>query len=48
MNKQHWNWIRLAGDVPELVLIDCIQLAYQTVFMKLTKKKQREIAENRR
>ena len=47
MNKQHWNSILLAGDVPEPVLIDCIQLAYQTVFMKQTKKKQREIAENR-
>ena len=46
MNKQHWNSLLLAGDVPEPVLIDCIQLAYQTVFMKLTKKKQREIAES--
>ncbi|MBI4856733.1 MAG: MmcQ/YjbR family DNA-binding protein [Acetobacterium woodii] len=46
MNKQHWNSILLDGDVPEPVLIDCIQLAYQTVFMKLTKKKQREITEN--
>ncbi len=43
MNKQHWNSILLAGDVPEAVLIDCIQLAYQTVFMKLSKKKQRDI-----
>ncbi|MBC3796033.1 MmcQ/YjbR family DNA-binding protein [Acetobacterium tundrae] len=46
MNKQHWNSLLLAGDVPEPVLIDCIQLAYQTVFMKLTKKKQQEIAKS--
>ncbi|MBC3888963.1 MmcQ/YjbR family DNA-binding protein [Acetobacterium paludosum] len=43
MNKQHWNSIMLDGDVPEKILVDCIQLAYHTVFMKLTKKKQHEI-----
>lgn len=46
MNKQHWNSIMLDGNVPEAVLIDCIQLAYQTVVKKLTKKKQREIEES--
>ena len=43
MNKQHWNSIILDGDVPEQVLVDCIKLAHHTVFVKLTKKKQREI-----
>lgn len=46
MNKQHWNSILLDGDVPEKVLVACIQLAYHTVFVKLTKKKQREIEES--
>ncbi|MBC3898049.1 MmcQ/YjbR family DNA-binding protein [Acetobacterium malicum] len=45
MNKQHWNSIMLDGNVPERILIDCIQLAYHTVLIKLTKKKQREIEE---
>jgi predicted DNA-binding protein (MmcQ/YjbR family) len=46
MNKQHWNSIMLDKNVPEAVLVDCIQLAYQTVLKKLTKKKQREIEES--
>jgi len=46
MNKQHWNSIMLDSDVPEKILVDCIQLAYHTVFIKLTKKKQREIEES--
>lgn len=45
MNKQHWNSIMLDGNVPERILIDCIQLAHHTVLIKLTKKKQREIEE---
>lgn len=46
MNKQHWNSLMLDGDVPEQILIDCLQLAYHTVLLKLTKKKQQEIGES--
>jgi predicted DNA-binding protein (MmcQ/YjbR family) len=46
MNKQHWNSIKLDGEVPEKVLVDCIQLAHHTVFIKLSKKKQREIEDS--
>jgi predicted DNA-binding protein (MmcQ/YjbR family) len=42
MNKQHWNSIRIEGDVPEFVLIDCIQLAHQTVLNKLPKRNKRK------
>lgn len=46
MNKQHWNSIILEGDIPESILTDCLELAYQTVLTKLSKKKQREITES--
>jgi predicted DNA-binding protein (MmcQ/YjbR family) len=45
MDKLNWNSIFLDGAVPDEVLRDLCDRAYSLVFGKLTKKLQREIAE---
>ena len=45
MNKVHWNSVKADGKVPDDVLKDMLEKAYQIVFDSLTKKKQREILE---
>ena len=43
MNKIHWNSVKADGEVPDDVLKDMLDTAYQIVFESLTKKKQKEI-----
>lgn len=43
MNKTHWNSVKADGEVPDDVLKDMLDRAYQIVFESLTKKKQKEI-----
>ena len=43
MNKIHWNSVKADGEVPDDVLKDMLDKAYQIVFESLTKKKQKEI-----
>jgi len=45
MNKIHWNSVKADGEVPDDVLKDMLDKAYQIVFESLTKKKQKEILE---
>lgn len=45
MNKTHWNSVKADGEVPDDVLKDMLDRAYQIVFESLTKKKQKEILE---
>ena len=45
MNKTHWNSVKADGEVPDDVLKDMLDKAYQIVFESLTKKKQKEILE---
>ena len=45
MNKTHWNSVKADGEVPDDVLKDMLDKAYQIVFERLTKKKQKEILE---
>ena len=48
MNKTHWNSVKADGEVPDDLLKDLLDKAYQIVLGSLSKKKQREIlrAEN--
>ena len=43
MNKVHWNSVKADGDVPDDLLKDMLDHAYQIVFDGLSKKKQKEI-----
>lgn len=43
MNKQHWNSVRVGGDVPEDVVRVALGRAWETVLHSLTKKKRLEI-----
>lgn len=43
MNKEHWNSLYLEGDVPDEVLRDMLDQAYQIVLKSLSKKLQTEI-----
>ena len=43
MNKIHWNSVRAGGAVPDDVLRDLLDRAYQVVLGSLSKKKQKEI-----
>ncbi len=45
MNKTHWNSVKADGDVPDDILKDLLDHAYQIVFEGLSKKKQKEILE---
>jgi predicted DNA-binding protein (MmcQ/YjbR family) len=46
MNKVHWNSVKADGDVPDDLLKDLLDHAYQIVFGGLSKKKQKEILGN--
>ena len=46
MNKVHWNSVKADGDVPDDLLKDMLDHAYQIVFDGLSKKKQKEILGN--
>ncbi len=43
MNKTHWNSVKADGAVPDDLLKDIMDKAYDIVFKSLTKKKQKEI-----
>lgn len=43
MNKTHWNSIKADGEVPEDLMKQMLDEAYDLVFSSLTKKKQAEI-----
>lgn len=46
MNKEHWNSVKADGNVPDDILMDLLDKAYQIVLGNLSKKKQKEILEN--
>ena len=46
MNKVHWNSVKADGDVPDDLLKDLLDHAYQIVFGGLSKKIQKEILGN--
>ena len=43
MNKVHWNSVKAEGDVPDDVLKDLLNKAYEIVLGSFSKKKQKEI-----
>ena len=43
MNKVHWNFVKADGEVPDNILMDLLDHAYQIVFGDLSKKTQKEI-----
>ena len=43
MNKTHWISVKPDGEVPDELLKDLLDKAYQLVFNGLSKKRQREI-----
>lgn len=43
MNKEHWNSLYLDGDVPDDVLKDMLDKAYNILLASLSKKVQNEI-----
>lgn len=43
MNKVHWNSVKADGNVPDDLLKDLLDHAYQIVLGSLSKKKQKEI-----
>ena len=46
MNKVHWNSVKADGSVPDDVLKDLLNKAYEIVLGSLSKKKQKEILDN--
>ena len=45
MNKTHWNSVKADGAVPDELLRDLLDKAYQIVLGSLSKKKRKEILE---
>ncbi len=43
MNKKHWNSIDLNGNISDELMKKMIDVSYELIFEKLTKKKQAEI-----
>ncbi len=43
MNKEHWNSIRLDGQVPDDLVREMAEKSYRLVLSGLSKKKQKEI-----
>lgn len=43
MNKCHWNSVKADGAVPEVLLKEMLDEAYDLVFKSLPKKKQQEL-----
>ena len=46
MNKTHWNSVKANGSVPDDILRDLLDQAYQIVLGSLSKKKQKELTRN--
>ena len=46
MNKVHWNSVKADGNVPDDVLMDLLDKAYQILFDSLSKKQRRQIIED--
>ncbi len=46
MNKQHWNSVKAEGSVPDELLRDMLDKAYNTVLSGFSKKKQKELLES--
>lgn len=47
MNKDNWNTVYLDGELDEDFIKELIDISYNLVFDSLTKKKQKEIIENK-
>ncbi len=47
MNKTHWNSVKPDGEVPDDLLKDMLDKSYQLVLGGLSRKKQREILEEK-
>ena len=45
MNKVHWNSVKVSGNVPDDVVEDMLDHAYDVVLRSFSKKKQKEILE---
>lgn len=45
MNKVHWNSVKVSGSVPDDVVRDMLDHAYDVVLRSFSKKKQKEILE---
>lgn len=43
MNKKHWNTVVLDGNVPDHEMLGMLELSYQLVLSKLTKKEREEL-----
>ena len=43
MNKQHWNSIRVEGDVPDSLMKEMLEKSYRLVLSGFSQKKQQEI-----
>lgn len=43
MNKQHWNSVKADGEVPDDILKDMLDKAYQIVLGGFSKKRQKEV-----
>ncbi len=46
MNKVHWNSVKVSGNVPDDVVRDMLDHAYDVVLRSFSKKKQKEILES--
>ena len=47
MNKVHWNSVKVSGNVPDDVVKDMLDHAYDVVLHSFSKKKQKEILESK-
>ncbi|MDS1005015.1 MmcQ/YjbR family DNA-binding protein [Clostridium sporogenes] len=45
MNKVHWNSVKSNGNVPDELLKDMLDMSYQLVLSRFSKKKQKELLE---
>lgn len=45
MNKVHWNSVKVSGSVPDDVVRDMLDHAYDVVLRSFSRKKQKEILE---
>ena len=45
MNKNHWNTVKTHGNIPDKLLEEWIRKSYDLVISGLTKKLQKELAE---
>ena len=45
MNKEHWNTVNLEGELSKEKIVWLVDLSYDLVFKKLTKKEQQKMLE---